>query len=346
MRRVALVDYGKLELQDNYPEITELQEGTVKIDVKACSICGSDIALFKGKRSLETERYFGHEFVGTVLDAGAGANGIKTGMRVASELSIADDGCWNCRNGLPNFCRSMNDALLPGGFAENTLVLNTPQYSFISPIPEELDEITATLLEPTNCAFHAALQANLKFGEAVVVFGLGPMGLLAGMILKRLGAKIVVGVDNNPARIEKVRKLGLLDLVVDNKEADWQDQVREATGNGGPDVVIELTGVGVVFEQALEIARRGGRIVVASVYAGSTDGIGLWQIMRKELHIVGSKGPYPIRNTDGSSATVDLMVQMQGDIRKLITEYDYKDAIEAFDDMMSGKAIKAVIRFK
>lgn len=73
MRRVALVDYGKLVLQDNCGDIKALEPGTVKIDVTACSICGSDIALYRGKRSLENERYFGHEFSGVVADPGDGA---------------------------------------------------------------------------------------------------------------------------------------------------------------------------------------------------------------------------------------------------------------------------------
>ena len=77
MRRIALVDYGKLELQNGIAEIKELQQGTVKIAVKACSICGSDIALYRGQRSLKDERYFGHEFSGIVTDAGTQANGIK-----------------------------------------------------------------------------------------------------------------------------------------------------------------------------------------------------------------------------------------------------------------------------
>ena len=77
MRKVALVDYGKLELQENCGDIKTLEPGTVKIDVTACSICGSDIALYRGKRSLENERYFGHEFSGVVVDPGDGANGIK-----------------------------------------------------------------------------------------------------------------------------------------------------------------------------------------------------------------------------------------------------------------------------
>lgn len=345
MRRVALVDYGKLVLQDNCGDIKALEPGTVKIDVTACSICGSDIALYRGKRSLENERYFGHEFSGVVADPGDGANGIKKGMRVASELSRACGHCWNCRNGLPNYCRSMNDALLPGGFSEETLVLNTPEYSFISPVPDTIDDITATLLEPTNCAYHVARRADVKHGETAVVFGMGPMGLIAARIIKSMGVDVVVGVDNSKARLEKVQSLGFID-VIDSNDGNWQDQIFEMCGSKGADVIIELTGALPVLQSAFRVVRPGGRIVVGSVYSGFADQVELLPIMRKELTILGSKGPYPHLKTDGTSAAVDILVRLQDDLKKLITVYDYKDALKAFDDMMSGFAIKPVIWFR
>lgn len=345
MRKVALVDYGKLELQENCEPIRALEPGTVKIDVTACSICGSDIALYHGRRSLQNERYFGHEFSSVVTDSGDGANGIRKGMRVASELSRTCGHCWNCRNGLPNYCKSMNEALLPGGFSEETLVLNTPEYSFISPIPDSIDDIMATLLEPTNCAYHVARQADVKHGETVVVFGMGPMGLTAARIIKSMGVDVVVGVDRSKARLEKVRRLGFID-VVDSGDEDWQGQLLEMCGSRGADVIVELTGALPVLQSAFEIVRPGGRIVVGSVYSGFADKVELLPIMRKELTIRGSKGPYPHLKTDGTSAAVDILVKLQDDLKKLITVYDYKDALQAFEDMMSGAAIKPVIRFR
>lgn len=345
MKKVFLIDYGKLELLENYEGISKLQPGTVKIDVSACSICGSDISLFKGKRSLANERYFGHEFSGVVVDAGDNANGIKAGMRVASELSRACGQCWNCLNGLPNYCKSMNDALLPGGFSEETLVLNVPEYSFISPIPSTLDDITATLLEPTNCSYHAALQANIKPGETVLVFGLGSIGLITARIMKSMGAGVVIGVEKSKTRLKKVRELNLLETV-DRNDSDWLEQVKELGGSNGVDVVMEATGAVSVLHDAFCAVRPGGRIIVASVYHGPAGDIEMLPIMRKELTIIGAKGPYPHRKTDGSSASVEVLVNLQDDLKKLITVYEFKDALKAFDNTMSGTDIKSVITFK
>ncbi|MCD8369446.1 MAG: hypothetical protein LUC94_03740 [Clostridiales bacterium] len=103
-------------------------------------------------------------------------------MRVASELSRTCGQCWYCLNGLANYCRSMNDALDPGGFTEETLVRSEADYSFLSAVPSSVDDIIASLLEPTNCAYQIARKAQMKPGDNVVVFGVGAMGLIAGII--------------------------------------------------------------------------------------------------------------------------------------------------------------------
>lgn len=345
MRRIAMVDYGRLELQDDCEGIAKLRPGTVKVQVSACAICGSDLALYRGKRDLKSERYFGHEFSGVVVDAGSGANGIANGTRVASEVSRACGHCWNCRNGLASYCMSMNDAFLPGGFSEETCVVNSEENSFISRIPDMLDDITATLLEPTNCSYQVALKADIKPGETVAVIGMGPMGFITARILQSIGAGLVVGIVNKQSRLDKVREIGFMDAIDSSKE-NWVDQVHEMFGSYGPDVVVELSGNLTAFKNALDIVRPGGRIVVGSVYTGFADNVELRPVMRKELTIVGAKGPYPNLNSDGSSASVDMLVKLQNDLRKIITVYDYKDGIRAFEDMMASKSIKSVIAFK
>lgn len=343
MRALKLLAPGVLEMQD-VPALGTVGDSTVRVNVSACGICGSDIALFNGSRDLTNERYFGHEFSGVITETGSTANGLKAGMRVASELAKGCGRCWHCRNGMQNFCRSMNEALLPGGFTEVTDVLNIDAYSFLSPIPDELDDITASAMEPANCAYHVAVRANCKSGDTVLVIGLGAIGLYAGLILQTMGAGKVIGADRSKLRLEQVRKTGLMD-VVDTADSNWIDRVREMTTQEGVDIVIEATGAPAVLKDTLEIARTGGTIVVPSVYHGSIEGFEPLPIMRKELTIIGAKGPSPLLKTDGVSAVVDKVLQLKNDLSKTIAVYDYKDSLQAFADARSGAAIKAVIKF-
>jgi threonine dehydrogenase-like Zn-dependent dehydrogenase len=91
--------------------------------------------------------------------------------------------------------------------------------------------------------------------------------------------------------------------------------------------------------------RYGGRVVVGSVYADTIPDFDPLPIFRKELTMVGAKGPTVYRKTDGSSAVVGMMELVKEDLNKIITVYDYKDALKAFEDAKTGEAIKAVIKF-
>ncbi len=343
MRKIALLAPGKLQLQTEEKKNC-LQDGTVKVHVSACGICGSDLALLSGKRDMTKELYFGHEFSGIVTEVGNHSCGFEVGMRVATELAKTCGQCWNCRNGLPNYCRSMNDALLPGGFTEETLVTTRKDYSFLSRIPDSLDDITASLLEPTNCAYHIAMKADMKPGDNVVVFGLGAMGIIAAIILKKLGAGSLICVGRRPARQEKARQTGIFDAVVGNDE-EGMKQIMNICGEKGADIVIEATGTPKVLSDAMRVVRYGGRVVVGSVYAGTIPEFDPLPIFRKELTMVGAKGPTIYCKTDGSSAVVGMMNQIQDDLKKIVNVYEYKDAIKAFEDAKSGEAIKAVIKF-
>ena len=146
MKKIALLAGGKLELRYPEDEIA-LQDGMVKVHVSACGICGSDLALLSGKRDVSKELYFGHEFSGVVTEVSEGSVKIEPGMRVASEVSRTCGTCWYCLNGLSEYCRSLNDAITPGGFTEYTLARSTPDYSFLSPVPDAIDDVTAALME-------------------------------------------------------------------------------------------------------------------------------------------------------------------------------------------------------
>ena len=343
MKKIALLAGGKLELRYPEDEIA-LQDGMVKVHVSACGICGSDLALLSGKRDVSKELYFGHEFSGVVTEVSEGSVKIEPGMRVASEVSRTCGTCWYCLNGLSEYCRSLNDAITPGGFTEYTLARSTPDYSFLSPVPDAIDDVTAALMEPTNCAYQIAMKANIKPGDNVVVYGLGAMGIIAAIILRHLGAGAIICVGRRPARQEKARQTGIFDAVVGNDEAGIA-VIREICGEHGADVVIEATGTPSVLSQAMTTARYGGRVVAASVYHGTIPEFDPLPIFRRELTIVGAKGPGAFLRTDGSSAVVHMMSLMKEDLAKIIRVYDFKDALQAFEDAKSGEAIKAVIKF-
>lgn len=110
-KKIRLAAPGDLRLE-TIEKGMDLQNGMVKVEVKACAICGSDLALLSEKRDMTKELYFGHEFSGIVTEISKGSSGVKVGDRVASELARTCGQCWHCLNGLENYCRSMKDGAI------------------------------------------------------------------------------------------------------------------------------------------------------------------------------------------------------------------------------------------
>ena len=164
---------------------------------------------------------------------------------------------------------------------------------------------------------------NVISGDDGITFPLitlGAIGVISAMILKTMGAGKVIGADRSKLRIEQIRKTGLLD-VVDTADDNWLQQIQEMTAKEGVDVVIEATGAPQVLNEAMKTARTGAKIVVASVYSGFIPEFEPLPIMRKELTIVGAKGPAPLVKTDGTSAVVDKVMQMKEELQKIISVY-------------------------
>lgn len=341
MKRIYISQSGAVEIREDFAKYP-VQPGFVKVAVSACGVCGSDLSIVKRKR--KTESYFGHEFTGTITEVGPRVPDLKVGMRVASGLIKTCGRCRECLNGHPNYCRGLDEALIPGGFCSKTLVRHTEDYQFLSELPSTLDDITGTLNEPVGCALRIANCAEIKFGQSVLIIGLGAMGAITAELLRGSGAGVIVGMDREVNRLKDMRNLGY-DKMINRKDEDWLQQIKAAAGRGGVDVVIETTGSPHVLNDAFQAARIGARIVVGSVYHESCANIDLQPIMRKELTVIGAKGPFPYRTSQGGNIAMDTLNALQSRLKKFIRTYSYQEANRAFQDAAAGRGVKAVIVF-
>ena len=323
---------------------TELEEprpadGEVLVQVEACGICGSDLGPYRvGKLS---RAYFGHEFCGRVVAVGPGVEGLAPGTRVASGLVAACGACEACRLGRPNFCEHAQSTMRPGGFAELCAVSWSRRCRALAVVPEGMDPSIASLHEPVSCVLRIVERAGATRGGSVLVLGLGIMGFVSGLLLKSADPSVrLVGVDGNARRTSLAVEEGF-DHVASPRE--WRSQ-RSAAKPGGFDVVIDATGVAAAFSEAVAAARLGGTVVLAGVPEGETAFEPL-PIFRKELTIVGAKGPYPVLAADGTSEAMALL--RGGRLRwdRFVRRYAPGDAAEAFRDADAGLALRSVIVF-
>jgi 2-desacetyl-2-hydroxyethyl bacteriochlorophyllide A dehydrogenase len=242
-------------------------EGQILVKVAAAGICLSDIETLKGTRPAAYVKYPvipGHEWCGTVEQLGPGAAGIAVGDRVAVEGHNFCRVCAWCRRGETNLCVAYNELgfTQPGGFAQYVAVRADLAHTFGRTLPFE----SAAMAEPLACVVHGAQRATVGAGDTVAVVGPGTLGLLAvgWAAVSRPARIVVIGVDR--ANEALARRMGATDFLMAGENP--ATRVREMTAGAGADVVFEAAGSQSALPLALELARRGGTVVLYGIAGG------------------------------------------------------------------------------
>jgi threonine dehydrogenase-like Zn-dependent dehydrogenase len=225
-------------------------------------ICTSDTHTVAGAIGGRHNLTLGHEGVGVVAKLGSEVRGVREGDRVAVNAITPCYQCEPCLRGYTSQCRgalggwkfaNKKDGVFAEYFHVNQAEAN------LAPIPGSLsDEKAAYACDMLSTGFAGAEKANIPIGGSVVVFALGPVGLMALVGAKLLGAGLLIGVDCLPKRKQLGRHFGA-DVVLDHTEVDVVEEVRRLTG-GGADAAIEALGAQATFEACVRATRPGGTI--------------------------------------------------------------------------------------
>jgi 2-desacetyl-2-hydroxyethyl bacteriochlorophyllide A dehydrogenase len=285
MTAVRLHGPGDLRL-DEVP-IPVPNPGEVLIRVHRCGICGTDLHIAKGNfPAPNLPLVLGHEFSGTVAATGGEVTHVSAGDHVVVDINISCGHCYFCRRGQKLFCPYVAQLGVhsAGGLAEYVSAPAANVYT----LPDSVSLDTAAYVEPLACAVHGQDRIGIRSGETVLVIGGGPMGL-AHITLSRLGgaSKVIVS-EPDATRRNRAASLGA-DELVDPFQTPVRDAVADLTGGIGPDVVIEAVGSIPTYESAVEVVRRGGRVLAyGAPPQDATMALRPFDIYAKELTIVGS----------------------------------------------------------
>lgn len=269
------------------PRVEHPQDAIVR--VSSTSICGSDLHVYEGRTSVRPGTVLGHENMGTVVDRGSAVSRVQLGDRVSVPCTVSCGTCANCERGRTEFCLRTNPdphragaaygcpdmGPYPGGQAE---YLRVPFADFnLLRLPpgddQELDFATLSDVFPTG--FHGTELADVQAGNTVVVFGAGPVGLLAAYSAALCGAGTVLVVDPVPSRLRLCERIGATGI--DSSTEDVAERVREETRDRGADCGIDAVGyqartasgeeqAGLVLNQLVDCVRWTGSIGVLGVY--------------------------------------------------------------------------------
>jgi len=202
----------KMHFEDR--DLPQIGDQEILVKVKACGICGSDIAYYYGRSPLETETgegplILGHEFSGEVVQLGNYVkllNLFKEGDKVVANPVQCCNSCRMCIKGNFNLCENSKviGVSVDGAFAEYVKI----RYTNVIKLPEDISFEEAALIEPLSCATYAVRNANIDIGDFTVVFGPGSIGLMMIQLIKSIGAGKIVLVGTRDYPLELGRMLG------------------------------------------------------------------------------------------------------------------------------------------
>ncbi len=270
MKQAVLTAPGRFEILE--APRPEPQAGEVLIRVRAVGVCGSDLHMFKegqigGIAIADAGGPFvpGHECVGVVEAAGAGAEESLVGRRVFVEPQLNCARCRWCLAGRPNVCPHQRFLGLPpqGGCLAEYIAHPA---RLCEPLPEAIGDDAAVLLEPLAVAVHSLDRVAPAGGCPAVVLGTGPIGLTHVLLLARSGVAPLIATDLLDDRLAAARRLGATHTLNAGRE-DVEAAVADLTGGAGAEVVFECAGVPETFLQMAEVAAPGGAVGVVGIPA-------------------------------------------------------------------------------
>ncbi|AEB07331.1 Alcohol dehydrogenase GroES domain protein [Coriobacterium glomerans PW2] len=298
------------------------------IKVGACGVCGSDIPrIFTLGTS--KQRYpltIGHEFGGKIVEVGDDADPSLVGTRGAIFPCIPCRSCGACLSGNYAMCEDYDylGSRSDGGFARYCLVPSAWHVVF-STDPKTTDDSLA-MVEPCTVAQHALRRGEVRAGMNVLIFGAGPIGIMAERWARIFGARTVAICEIVEEKVEFARQRGA--QVINGSACDIREAFRELSAGRDADVVIEGTGTGAALGQAIECARTFGTVVLLGNPVRDTT-ISLSQhsaILRKELSLKGIWNSHyaatPVNEWQFSVAMIDAGDMIVDDLVTAICDLD------------------------
>jgi L-iditol 2-dehydrogenase len=311
----------------------------VLVKVLSVGTCGSDTHYYEhgriGDHIVEKPLVLGHEAAGEIVALGPDVESLAVGQRISIEPGVPDFTCAECRAGRYNLCPGMvffGTPPIDGAFAQFVLVHEAMAY----PIPDEVSDDAAALLEPVSVAVWSCTKAGVRPGSRVLVTGAGPIGLLVTQVARAFGASSVVVTDVNPHRLALAARLGAT-RTVDVSTEDLAAAFDDVTA---PDVYIDASGVPAVVKAGVRALRRAGRAVLVGMGADEV-ALPVSRIQNFELTVTGT-----FRYANTWPIALELVHRGQIDVDTLVTHRvglaDVDSALTAA--ARDATAVKVVVR--
>lgn len=319
----------------------KLESGEILVQMNACGICGSDLEKVYGHYGQPSMR-LGHEPAGVVTEVSDDVNGFKVGDRVFTHHHVACYSCHYCKHGNETMCTKYYETnLSPCGLSEEYVVPKwNVDHGGVLKLPESMSFEAAAMIEPLACCVRAWSKYNYQEGDSAAIFGVGPTGMMHVMLAQSKKFSKIFCFDVNDFRLDFAKKFNIAESINSADENRLQ-KILDQTENRGVDVAIVATSSLKALQDAINIVRKGGTVMMFGVPSnGAKMEIDMSKIYSKEITLVTS---YAASDNDTKDA-LDLIHSGEIDVTKLIThKYQISDSQKAFDHARSGESAMKII---
>lgn len=342
MKAVFVDDAEKVVVKE--ATLPELKENEVQIKVSVAGICGSDIHTYKGLHPFRKPPVIiGHEVAGEVVEVGEKVTRFKVGDRVTVEPQIGTGESEGIMTGNINY----SDNRLAPGMGD---WLGTMAEYFIAPeaqvlpLPDTVTYDEGVLVEPLAVGVHAAYKGEVQQTDRVAILGAGPIGLLTLIAVKDRGVENVVVTDVLEYSLEKAKEMGASSVINIKEKQNWVNEAKEVLDKGSFDKVFITAGVPGIVNDALNLLKKGGRVVTVAMFHGQQE-IDIEQLQQNEKEVVGCM----TYNRPDSEKALEIITKGELGVDKVIShKLHYKEAGKGFKmvDKKLDNSVKVLISFE
>jgi threonine 3-dehydrogenase len=318
--------------------------GEVLVRVQAASVCGTDLHIFNwdpwAQGRIKPPLIPGHEFSGAVAGVGRGVTAVKEGDFVSAEMHVACGKCLQCRIGQAHICQHVRilgvDA--SGAFASYVIIPESNIWKLSPSIPRDW----CSLLDPLGNAVHTVLAGTIA-AQTAIVSGCGAIGLFSIAVAKACGAAKVFAFEVNAHRRAVAATMGA-DLVLDPATDNIREQIMEATGGTGVDVLLEMSGHPAAIELGFNLLRTGGRASLLGIPSRPVEMDLAREIIFKGATVQGINGRKMYETWFQMEA---LLASGKLNLEPVITHrLKLSEFVQAMEFLKSGEAIKVVFNLE
>lgn len=342
MKAAVFKDIENIVLEER--SIPLCPEGGVLVKIHACGICGGDVRNYhNGLKNGIRNQIMGHEIAGEIIETDPCLSHLKTGDRVALAPDVSCGTCWYCKHGYVNLCLShkMLGTHFPGGYAQYiALPSEVIQRGFIEPIPDDMSYDHAAFAETASAVIACQKNNNISLGDTVVIIGDGPVGCLHVEVARARGAKkiILIGMD----KLELASRFCPDVLLSNQNPREVVRRVLEETDGIGADYVISAVPSVKPQQQALEMVRRRGRVII---YGGTPKNAEITTLNSNMIHYneLTVTGAFSYPATGLADALSAIHTGKINASMYLNAKVSLKEVVKGMDMVSKGEALKVLI---